>query len=529
MGIVLEAKGISKYFPAMKALDHIDFDLRAGEVHILLGENGAGKSTLAKCLLGAYVPEEGEIFLKGEKLHLNSAKDALEKGIAAVYQEFTLVPYLTVAQNIFLNREFKNKLGLIDHRAMEHKAKEYLHTLNCDYINVKSVVKKLSVAEQQMVEIAKALSFNPKIIVFDEPTATLSEREIDSLFVQIHKLKAEGIGIIYVSHRMQEFSQIGDRITVLRDGRKISTVDVGEKTDEDLVKMMVGRDVTSVYVRNQNQPAEEVLETEDLCDRSGRVKGVTISVRKGEIVGLAGLVGAGRTETARLIFGIDPVKSGRLKVKGQEINGRNTPLRMVRMGMGMVCEDRKQQGLALKDSVAWNIMAVSLKRYFPKGIINNKKMIEICKDYRKSLRIATPDVYKQCKYLSGGNQQKVVLAKWLSNQPEILIFDEPTRGIDIGAKMEIYTLMDRLAGEGKAILLISSELPEIIGMSDRIYVMAEGSITAECVRGEENFSQESIGAMMLGISAGRPAACVSADGEDAGAAFQESGGVNGEK
>lgn len=206
MGIVLEAKGISKYFPAMKALDHIDFDLRAGEVHILLGENGAGKSTLAKCLLGAYVPEEGEIFLKGEKLHLNSAKDALEKGIAAVYQEFTLVPYLTVAQNIFLNREFKNKLGLIDHRAMEHKAKEYLHTLNCDYINVKSVVKKLSVAEQQMVEIAKALSFNPKIIVFDEPTATLSEREIDSLFVQIHKLKAEGIGIIYVSHRMQEFS-----------------------------------------------------------------------------------------------------------------------------------------------------------------------------------------------------------------------------------------------------------------------------------------------------------------------------------
>lgn len=499
MGVILEAKGISKYFPAMKALDQIDFDLRAGEVHILLGENGAGKSTLAKCLLGAYIPEEGEIFLNGEKLHLSSAKDALEKGIAAVYQEFTLVPYLTVAQNIFLNREFKTKVGLIDHKSMEQKAKEYLQTLNCDYINVKSVVKKLSVAEQQMVEIAKALSFNPKIIVFDEPTATLSEREINSLFVQIHKLKARGIGIIYVSHRMQEFNQIGDRISVLRDGKKIATVDVGEKSDEDLVKMMVGRDVTQVYVRHQNKCTETVLETEKLCDRAGRVNEVSIEVKKGEIVGLAGLVGAGRTETAKLIFGIDPLQSGKLRVNGTEITGRNNPIRMVRSGMGMVCEDRKQQGLALKDSVAWNIMAVSLKRYFPRRVIHQKRMIEICKEYRKSMRIATPDVYKQCKYLSGGNQQKVVLAKWLSNQPQILIFDEPTRGIDIGAKMEIYTLMDKLAEEGKAILLISSELPEIIGMSDRIYVMAEGRIMKECHRGDEDFNQEAIGAMMLGI------------------------------
>lgn len=499
MGIILEAKGLSKYFPAMKALDNIDFDLRAGEVHILLGENGAGKSTLAKCLLGAYMPEEGEIFLNGEKLHLTSAKDALEKGIAAVYQEFTLVPYLTVAQNIFLNREFKNKIGLIDHAAMEKKAREYLHILNCDYINVKSVVKKLSVAEQQMVEIAKALSFNPKIIVFDEPTATLTEREIESLFVQIHKLKADGIGIIYVSHRMQEFSQIGDRITVMRDGKKIATVNVGEQSDEELVKMMVGRDVTQVYVRNQHPRPEIAIETEDLCDKAGRVKNVSIKVKKGEIVGLSGLVGAGRTETARLIFGIDPIHSGKLKINGKEITGKNTPLKMVRCGMGMVCEDRKQQGLALKDSVAWNIMAVSLKRHFPKRIIHYRKMIDICKSWKRELRIATPDVYKQCKFLSGGNQQKVVLAKWLSNEPEILIFDEPTRGIDVGAKMEIYALMDKLAAEGKAILLISSELPEIIGMSDRIYVMSEGRIMTQCVRGEKNFNQETIGAMMMGI------------------------------
>lgn len=505
MGVILEAKGISKCFPAMKALNQIDFDLRAGEVHILLGENGAGKSTLAKCLLGAYIPEEGEIYLNGDKIYLNSAKDALEKGIAAVYQEFTLIPYLTVAQNIFLNREFRSGTGLIDHRAMEGKAKEYLSILNCDYINVKSVVKKLSVAEQQMVEIAKALSFKPKIIVFDEPTATLSEREIDSLFVQIHKLKARGIGIIYVSHRMQEFNQIGDRISVLRDGRKIATVDVGEKTVEDLVKMMVGRDVNQVYVRHQNESTKTVLETEKLCDQAGRVREVSIHVGKGEIVGLAGLVGAGRTETAKLIFGIDPIRSGSLRVNGKEMMGMNSPIRMVRMGMGMVCEDRKHQGLALKDSVAWNIMAVSLKRHFPGRIIHHKKMIEICKDYRKRMRIATPDVYKQCKYLSGGNQQKVVLAKWLSNGPEILIFDEPTRGIDIGAKMEIYTLMDKLASEGKAILLISSELSEIIGMSDRIYVMAEGKIIKECHRGEDNFTQEAIGAMMLGIGGGADA------------------------
>lgn len=499
MKTILEAKGISKYFPAMKALDNIDFDLREGEVHILLGENGAGKSTLAKCFLGAYIPEEGEIIYKGEKVVFSNAKDALEKGIVAVYQEFTLVPYLTVAQNIFLNREFRTKTGLIDNSRMEQQAKEYLMMLNCGYINVKSVVKKLSVAEQQMVEIAKALSFHPKIIVFDEPTATLSEREIESLFEQIHKLKAAGIGIIYVSHRMQEFVQIGDRITILRDGKKIGTVNVSEKSDEDLVKMMVGRDVTQVYVRNINQCTETALETIELCDRAGRVKNASIQVKKGEIVGLAGLVGAGRTELIKLVFGIDPIQSGRLIVQGEEIKGKNSPIRMVHKKMGLVCEDRKQQGLALKDSVAWNIMAVSLRKFFPKGIINQKKMIEICKEYRKTLRIATPDVYKQCKFLSGGNQQKVVLAKWLSNEPDILIFDEPTRGIDIGAKMEIYHLMDVLASEGKAILLISSELPEVIGMSDRIYVMSEGKIIEQCYRGDDNFNQEGIGAFMLNI------------------------------
>ena len=502
METILTARNITKVFPGVKALEDVDFDLRKGEVHILVGENGAGKSTLAKCLLGAYVPENGAIEFQGETMRFAEAKDALDKGIAAVYQEFTLVPFLSVAQNIFLNREFRTRFGLIDKKKMEAEARLLLASLNCDYINVKAMAKKLSVAEQQMVEIAKALSFKPKVIVFDEPTATLSEREISSLFEQIHRLKAAGIGIIYVSHRMQEFSRIGDRITILRDGRKIGTVGIKDKTPEELVNMMVGRDISQVYHRSNSERRGVALKTEKLCDQAGRVKNVSIQVERGEIVGLAGLVGAGRTELAKLIFGIDPVAGGVLYVEGEKIEGKNTSRRMVKKGMGMVSEDRKRQGLALKDSIAWNIMAVSLRKYFPKHVINYKKMYEICAEYRKQYRIASPDVYRPVRFLSGGNQQKVVLAKWLSNDPDIIIFDEPTRGIDVGAKMEIYTLMDDLANQGKAILMISSELPEVIGMSDRIYVMYNGGIAHECRRGDAHWNQEDIGAMMLGIKEG---------------------------
>ena len=297
---ILEAKHITKLFPGMKALDDVDFDLQEGEVHILVGENGAGKSTLSKVLLGAYKAEQGEIFLDGQPLKLTGTKDAIDKGIVAVYQENSLVPYLNAAQNIFLNREPKTALGLLDLKKMNEDAKALLKTLNCEYIDVTRAVSSLSVAEQQMVEIAKALSFSPRIIVFDEPTSTLSEREVESLFVQIRKLKSEGLGIIYVSHRMQEFPQIGDRITVLRDGKKIGCVGINECSDAELVKMMVGRDVSQVYVRNKNDFNEEALRVEGLCDQGGRVKGVSFNVRKGEIVGLAGLVGAGRTETAEM-------------------------------------------------------------------------------------------------------------------------------------------------------------------------------------------------------------------------------------
>ena len=493
---ILEAKHITKLFPGMKALDDVDFDLQEGEVHILVGENGAGKSTLSKVLLGAYKPEGGEIFLDGQPLKLTGTKDAIEKGIVAVYQENSLVPYLNSAQNIFLNREPKTKLGLLDLKKMNDDARELLKILNCEYIDVTKVVSSLSVAEQQMVEIAKALSFSPRIIVFDEPTSTLSEREVESLFKQIHKLKAEGLGIIYVSHRMQEFPLIGDRITVLRDGKKIGCVAINECSDAELVKMMVGRDVSQVYVRNKTDFSEEALKVENFCDQDGRVKNVSFNVRKGEIVGLAGLVGAGRTETAEMIYGIRPIASGKMTVFGKEQLPK-TPTSAVKMGIGLISEDRKRQGLALNESIAQNNVAVSLLKVFPNFFVNNSKINQIAEEFKEKLRIMTTSVGKKTRFLSGGNQQKVVLAKWLSQDPEILIFDEPTRGIDVGAKMEIYNLMDRMASEGKAIIMISSELPEIIGMSDRIYIMKEGEITGELKREDPDFNQEKIGELMM--------------------------------
>lgn len=496
---ILTAQNITKIFPGMKALDKVDFDLQAGEVHILVGENGAGKSTLAKVILGAYRQEEGEVFFEGERMEVSGTKDAISKGIVAVYQEFTLVPYLNVAQNIFLNREYRTKLGFVNHKKMEEEAAALLKSLNCEYINVKSPVKRLSVAEQQMVEIAKALSYKPRVIIFDEPTSALSDREAESLFAQIHRLKSEGIGIVYVSHRMEEFPKIGDRITVLRDGKKIATIGIKDCTETELINMMVGRDVSQVYVRTDNQHIGEALRTEKLSDYTGKVKGADIFVNRGEIVGIAGLVGSGRTELAQLIYGIKPIQSGKVYVDGDEIIPKS-PVNAVRHGIGLVSEDRKKQGLALGEAIALNTISVSLKKVFPRFFVKNKTINEIAKRNVEQLRIVTTSVNKPCKYLSGGNQQKVVLAKWLNFNPQIIIFDEPTRGIDVGAKMEIYKLMDQLASEGKAILMISSELPEVIGMSDRIYVMHEGSIVEECRRGD--FTPEQIGSKMLGVGVG---------------------------
>lgn len=494
---VLEVKHATKRFPGVTALDDVSFDLRAGEVHILVGENGAGKSTLAKIILGAHIPEEGEIYLHGEKQDFKSSKDALEKGISSVYQEFNLVPYLNVAQNIFFAREYNSNIpGIVDSKKMHKEAKELLLSLGVDYIDTKRRVKYLSVAEQQMVEIAKALSTDPKIIIFDEPTAALSEREVKAFFEKIHQLKKAGIAIVYVSHRLYEFEQIGDRMTVLRDGKYIGTENVGEISDDDLVKMMVGRDISQVYVRTPNDHTEEVLRTEGLSNRNKTVKNANIRVNKGEIVGLAGLVGAGRTELANMIFGIDKPASGKVFIHGEEVIP-NSPHQMRKKGIGLLPEDRKKQGLATRHSIAWNVLTVSLRDYFPKFFVSDKKLADISNQFIKDYNIKTSGSDKVVKFLSGGNQQKVVVAKWLSADSDIIIFDEPTRGIDVGAKMEIYALMDALALQGKAIIMISSELPEVIGLSDRLYVMYEGDIVGEYVNDE--LTIEEIGSkMMLG-------------------------------
>lgn len=491
---ILKMKNICKYFPGVNALNQVDFDLYAGEVHVLVGENGAGKSTLAKCILGIYQPDGGDIFLGDKKIFFKNTKEALNHGIAAVYQELTLVPYLNAIQNIYLNREQKIKgTGIINSRKMLEDAKKYLSLLGCD-IDLKTPVKYLDVAEQQIIEIAKALSYNPKIIILDEPTSSLSEREIDALFIQIKKLKAQGIGIIYVSHRMQEYNRIADRITVLRDGRLIKTMLNSDISEEDLIKLMVGRDISQVYVRTPNKHTGEVLKVCDISDKKGKVKGCSISVSRGEITGLVGLVGSGRTELARLIFGIDKPASGEVFLNGHQITKKN-PVKVVKSGMGFLPEDRKRFGLAIKASVAWNTIAVSLKKYFPRGIISEKKNRVIAQKYVDMLKIATPDILRPVYQLSGGNQQKVVISKWLSADCDIMIFDEPTRGIDVGAKMEIYSLMDSLAAKGKAILMISSEMQEAIGMTDRLYIMKDGKIITEVQRKE--YDMEQIGKTMV--------------------------------
>ena len=495
MKSILSIKGMSKSFPGVKALDKVDFDLYPGEVHIIVGENGAGKSTMAKCILGAYVPEEGEMYIDGEKVTFKTSRDAIKKGITAVYQEFNLIPYLDVAQNIFFNREFMSKIpGVIDKKRLHLEADKILKSLDVDYINTKTKIKDLGVAEKQMVEIAKALSTNPKIIVFDEPTAPLSSREVDAFFKKVHQLKKSGIAIIYISHRMHEFELIGDRITVLRDGKYIGTVKIGDITDDKLVEMMVGRTVSQIYTRTDNEYSEEALRVENLYDKKGNVIDISISLRRGEIVGLAGLVGAGRTELARLIFGIDKIDKGNVFVKGKKVVPKS-PVHMMKLGIGLLPEDRKEQGLALSLPVALNIVTVSLRLIFSKFFINRKKMEKVADKYIKELNIVTPSVNSIIKFLSGGNQQKVVISKWLSSNADIIIFDEPTRGIDVGAKMEIYALMDRLASEGKAVLMISSEIQEVIGLSDRFYILFEGRVVNESKKGE--LSEQEIGMKML--------------------------------
>ncbi len=479
---LFELRGISKEFPGVKALDDVSFEIRAGEVHTLVGENGAGKSTLMKVLCGAYRADRGSFFHHGRQVAIADPVDARKFGIAVIFQEFTLVPYLDIAKNIFLGREIRGPLpGLVDQRRIHAEAKRVLDAIGFD-INPYIQVHKLGVAQQQMVEIAKALSQDARILVMDEPTAALSDRETELLFTMIGRLKTNGVAIVYISHRLAEVFALADRITVLRDGRKVATVLPAETTPDQLVALMVGRSVDTTYARPPRPHAGKVvLEVKGLGAPSG-IANINLTVRAGEIVGLSGLVGSGRTEVARAIFGADRISSGEIRLFGERITGSTQD--STSRGMALIPENRKTQGLALARSVGDNVILAGLRKLFPSGIFAPGKAIQAARAIIAKLRIATPSVHRAVGTLSGGNQQKVVIGKWLNARARFFIFDEPTRGIDVGAKAEIFRLLDRLVHDGAAVLMISSEQIEIVHVCDRAYVMRSGRIVGELARDE---------------------------------------------
>ncbi|NLF26566.1 MAG: sugar ABC transporter ATP-binding protein [Clostridiales bacterium] len=475
--VLLQMRGIQKYFPGVHALDDCRFELRSGEVHALVGENGAGKSTMMKVLTGVYQRDAGEILIDGKPAEIHNTRDAQALGISIIHQELNLMKDLTVAENIFIGREPKRGV-MLDKKKQNRMAQELLSSLSID-IPPTTGVGKLTVAKQQMVEIAKALSFeNTRILIMDEPSAALTETEIGELFRFIRELKARGVGIVYISHRMGELGQISDRITVLRDGQYIGTVATDDVTVDDIIRMMVGRVIYEQPKEKSNVPpgAPVVLEARDL--RSREVKGVSFELKKGEILGFAGLMGAGRTETARLIVGADRRYSGEIYVNGKRADIKS-PSDAVQAGIGYLSEDRKRYGLCLPLSVADNVALATLEDFTGAVVVNDRKVRQVAHEYRERISIKAPTVDTKVVSLSGGNQQKVVVAKWLVRNCDILIFDEPTRGIDVGAKSEIYKLMHQLVGEGKSIIMISSEMPELLRMSDRILVMCEGEKTGE--------------------------------------------------
>ncbi|MGB9779835.1 sugar ABC transporter ATP-binding protein [Caldanaerobacter sp.] len=487
---ILLMKGISKSFPGVQALKNVDFDLMKGEVHGLLGENGAGKSTLIKILTGVYQKDEGEIFLEGKPVVINNPRDALNLGIAAIYQELALQPYLSVAENIFLGHEITKQSKLvrfINWKKTHEDARKILKELELD-LDLNTPIKELGIGQQQMVEIAKVLSKNAKIVIMDEPTSSLSEKETEELFKVIFRLKEKGISVIYISHRLEEIFKICDRVTVMRDGEKIVTLNPKTTTKDELIRYMVGRTLEQHYPKIETKKGEEALRVENLT-RKGLFENISFTAYTGEILGIAGLVGAGRTEIVRAIFGADPVDSGKIYIFGKE-RKITSPQDAIREGLVLIPEDRKTQGLVLIQSVLDNIVLSSLPKYKRGLLLSYREMTEESFDLIKRLNIKTPNVKKIVKELSGGNQQKVVIAKWLTQKARIFIFDEPTRGIDVGAKVEIYNIMNELVKNGASVIIISSELPEILGMSDRIIVIHEGRVTAEFSR--EDADQEKI-------------------------------------
>jgi len=477
---LLEMQDISKRFPGVQALDQVSFDLYPGEVHALVGENGAGKSTLMKILSGVYQPDSGTIIFDQAPVNLTSPHQAQRLGISTIYQEFNLVSTLSVAENICLGDE-PNMVGplLVNWGAMRQRARLALTLLRADF-DVDTLVEELSMAQQQIVEIAKALERKARLVIMDEPTAALTGAETDTLFDVIRSLRQRGLGVIYISHRLEEITEIADRVTVLRDGHVVGTKALDEVTLPTIVRMMIGRDIDQQFpvpARKRGKPALSVRN----LSRRGVLDNVSFDVYSGEIVGLAGLVGSGRTDLAQAIFGVQRADEGTIEVDGQPLS-KASPVQAIRLGIGLAPEDRKNGGLVLSLPVSENITLASLDKLFSSPLIIHRREKLIAEKYVEELRIATPDVGRETLTLSGGSQQKVVLSKWLLRDAKMLILDEPTRGIDVGAKLEIYRLMDELATRGVAILMISSDLPEILGMSDRILVMHEGKIVGELDR-----------------------------------------------
>jgi len=486
----LEMKNISKSFNQTKVLDGVGLELKKGEVHALVGGNGAGKSTLMKILMGVYKKETGKIILENSEVNINEPDDAFKNGISMIFQEFSIVPTLTVAQNIFLNHEYKNNFNLINDKEMNIKAKEFLEELEID-INPKSKMETLETGQWQMIEIAKAVSQEAKILIMDEPTAALTDEETQNLFKLIRRLKNKNISIIYISHRMDEIYEICDKITVLRNGKYIITSEVSSISMEKLVEEVVGKEMESFFEWEEREIADEndnVLEVKNLSSGSN-VKDVSFDLRRGEILGIAGLMGSGRSETVRSIFGIDSKNSGEIIINGKKETIKN-PKEAMNLGLALVPEDRKLQGLVTNHSVKENLILSDLEKVSRFGLVKEKEIEMYTKNYIEKLDIKTDSIYKLVKLLSGGNQQKVVLAKWLFRDPQILMLDEPTRGVDIGAKTEIIELVRELANNGKSILFISSELQELLAVCDRIIIMDNGKVKKEINRKDITSKEE---------------------------------------
>lgn len=473
MNALLQMRSIRKQYPGVLALDDVSFELNAGEVHCLLGENGAGKSTLMKILSGAVSNDSGEIVIEGKEVRLNSASDAQQLGIGIIHQEFKLVPELTVAENILLGNEPVRKgLPFIDFERMHAAARAALAQLG-EEIDTRSLVSALPIAQRQLVEIAKALSRKVRILAMDEPSAALTEKELNNLFMVIRRLKSEGVGIIYISHRLEEIFEIGDRVTILRDGRWIHTCPVSEVDRAGLIRYMVGRELENEFPKVELHQGEEILRVEHLD--AGMLRDVNLVLHRGEILGLAGLVGAGRTELARVIFGADPMERGRILLEGKHIHPRS-PREAIDLGIGLLTEDRNKYGLIMQMNVRENITLSNLHEVLRGLFVSRGKESAATGEYLRDLRIKTPSIEQEVEALSGGNRQKVVLARWLFTKSKVLLFDEPTAGIDVGVKYEIYTLINKLAQQGIAVLVISSDLPELLGICTRIAVMHEGRV-----------------------------------------------------